>query len=70
MLSDALLEGKTQNSEVLVLGLHSLLSQYQAPTEGGREGGMEEGKRQGGRNNKFHQLWIQLVYIKVQLIKY
>ena len=34
----SLLEGKTQNSEVLMLGLHSLLEYVQKGTWGGREG--------------------------------
>ena len=60
-LRNALLEGKTQDSEVLMLGLHSggthekgLVTQ-----EGGRERereGRREGGRKGGREK--HQLWI------------
>ena len=50
-LRNALLEGKTQNSEVVMLGLHSLLKGYLAGSaEGGREAG-REGGREGGTPN-------------------
>ena len=60
-LRNALLQGKTQNSEALMLGLR--FGDVKKSTQEGREGGgrgREEGEKEGkgGTNNKFHQLWI------------
>ena len=51
------MEGKTQNSEVLMLGLHSLLDLVKKGTrlplrEGGRW--VRGGGREGGRDTKCH----------------
>ena len=47
----SLLEGKTQNSEVLILGLHSLLNQVKKSTRLRREGGREGKGREGETTN-------------------
>ena len=69
-LRNALLEVKTQNSEVLMLGLRtSEKGIMQAPTEGVREEGRKGGRgwgRVGGREG--HQMSLAVDFPQVQVV--